>query len=410
MANTSSRVIILDPDFEHDGGHNYVTNQILVSHLGRPVQIACPVTLPFNVKIDGVEIHRCFPGNSYVRDLPPQGAMHRVADTVSRLLRRQPGYLRQRQKFISALLEYFEVHQICRNDTILVHTGSTFVFDVLLAVFECQPDRHWPSLHLRQLRPVGNRRLAEAVHSRVRSARRFTEVFMYAETDAFADELLRLGHGGDDICKLELSDLRQVLEPACELTDTFRLAVLGTVRREKGHRRLASIATAYRRLTDKRSAPGLKFMIHVGIIKNNKIFDRMIRDLTASGIDFEIVRHPEGIAGHWACLASSHAVLAPYEPDRYTNRGSGICVDAIAGAKPLIVSADCTLQEYIRHGNGVTAGSDEHCAAGILEIAENYPDYTRNAARQATLFHSAQQSHLLFARLAERTRGDDATA
>ncbi len=410
MSRIPARVIILDPDFEHDGGHNYVTNQILASYLRRPVQIACPVTLPSDVRVDGTELHRCFPGNSYVRGVAPRSNLQRVADTVSRLLQRQPGYLQQREKYIVALQEYFQAHQISRDDAILVHTGSTFLFDVLLAALESWPDRQWPSLHLRQLRPVENRRLAEAVHSRVRSARRFTDVFVYVETDAFADEMVRLGHGRDDICKLELSDLRHAMQPACELTDTFRLAVLGTVRREKGHRRLASIASAYRRLTDKRSAPGLKLMIHVGIIKNNKLFDRMMRDLTASGADFEIVRHPEGIAGHWDCLASSHAVLVPYEPDRYTDRGSGICIDAIACAKPLVVSAGCTLQEYIRHGNGVTAASDDDCASGILDIAENYPDYAGNAANQSKLFHSVQQSHPLFERLAAVTRDVGNTA
>ncbi len=410
MSKLSSRIIILDPDFEHDGGHNYVTNQILVSYLRHPAQIACPVTLPLDVRVVGTELHRCLPGNSYVRGVPPQGSLHRIADTLSGLLQRQPGYLLQREKYIAALFEFFETHQICSNDAILVHTGSTFVFDVLLAVLERRPDRQWPSLHLRQLRPVEKRPLAEAVHARLRSARQFTDVFMYAETDAFADELLRLGHARDDICKLELSDLRQAMDPACALTDTFRLAVLGTVRREKGHRRLASIAGAYRKLTDNRSAPGLKFMIHVGIIKNNKLFDQMIRDLTESGADFEIVRHPEGIAGHWNCLASSHAVLVPYEPDRYTDRGSGICIDAIACARPLVVSAGCTLQEYIRHGNGVTAASDEDCAAGILEIAENYPQFAGHAATQSKLFHSAQQSHPLFERLAAIARNVGDTA
>lgn len=404
MYGSSPRVIVLDPDFEHDGGHNYVTNQILAAHIKRPVQIACPETLSLAVKVDGAELHRCFPGNSYVCDAPPQGGLQRITDRLAGLLQRRPSHLQQRSKYIAALQEYFDKHQVSRDDAVVVHTGSTFLFDVLLAVLHSRADRQWPSLHLRQLRPLENRGSAETVHSRLRAARRFTDVFMYAETDAFAGELMRLGHDADDICKLELSDLRQIPEPASGPADTFRLAVLGTVRHEKGHGRLAAIASAYRRLADKHSGPGLKFMIHVGITKNKKLFDRMIRDLTASGAEFELVRHPRGVAGHWNCLASSHAVLVPYAPDRYTNRGSGICLDAIASAKPLIVSANCTLQEYIRSGNGMAAASDDDLAAGILEIAGNYQFHAGNATGQAALFHTAQQTHPLFDRLASAAR------
>lgn len=392
---------MLDPDFEHDGGHNYVTNQILAAHIKRPVQIVCPVTLPAGVKVDGAELQHCFPGNSYVGDVQSQNGLHRFASRVSQLLQRKPSLVHQRSSFIAALLEHFEAQQVSCDDAILVHTGSTFVFDILLAALEGWPQNRWPSLHLRQLRPVETGPFPVTVHSRLRAARQFTDVFMYSETDAFAGELVRLGHGEDEIRKLELSDLRQDLEPVSSPGDTLRLAVMGTVRREKGHERLASIASAYRRLADKQTDPDLKFMIHTGAIKNRKLFDRVIEDLTSSSTDFELVQHPQGVAGHWHCLTTSHAVVVPYEASRYTNRGSGICIDAIAAAKPLIISANCTLQEYIRRENGEAASSDEGFAASILKIARGYEKYADKAAAQASRFRAEQQSHPLFARLAK---------
>ncbi len=400
MASSATRVIILDPDFEHDGGHNYVANQILAAHIKGSVQILCPVTLPAAVTIDQAELHRRFPGNSYVADAPPRNTLRRIAGNFGQLLQGKPALSRQRSDFTSALLDHFQAQQVSCDDAILVHTGSTFLFDILLAALERWPRQRWPSLHLRQLRPLENQHSAAAVHARLRSARQFTEVFMYAETDAFARQLLQLGHDEDKICKLELSDLRQNPGPVASPADTFRLAVLGTVRREKGHQRLASIASAYHRLADRPSDPGLKLTIHAGIVKNSRLFNRVIRDLTNSGTDFEVVQHPPGVAGHWHCLATSHAVLVPYEADRYTDRGSGICIDAVAGAKPLVVSANCTLQEYIRNGNGEAGRSDEKCAAGILKIARDYTDYAGNAATQATRFRTAQRSHPLFSRLA----------
>ena len=66
MPDRTSRVLVLDPDFEHDGGHNYVTNQILLGRLGSSMRIVCPITLPASVAVQGAELCRAFPRNSYV--------------------------------------------------------------------------------------------------------------------------------------------------------------------------------------------------------------------------------------------------------------------------------------------------------------------------------------------------------
>ena len=175
--------------------------------------------------------------------------------------------------------------------------------------------------------------------------------------------------------------------------------MLGTVRREKGHGRLEAIGRAYHKLSKIKSLPILMFNIHTGAIKNGRLFKRMVKGLDRWNINYSLHKQSADVAGHWQCLAGSHIVLIPYEADRYTDRGSGVCIDAIAHGRPLIVSEKCTLEEYLRDGNGLCAESPEDFAKCIAEIAESHVTYSAASLRLAKVFRATQQAHPLFDRL-----------
>ncbi|MGB7206923.1 MAG: hypothetical protein WBD37_15740 [Anderseniella sp.] len=398
MPHTKSRVLVLDPDFEHDGGHNYVTNQILAGRVKSEVRIMCPVTLTASVNIQGAELCRAFPRNSYVLEeslsiLEQIALKLRLHNPVGKL------QAEMRDAFATAISGQLADMNASSRDSILIHTGSCFLFDALLQALEKWPSDSWPALHLRQLRPVADLEKAAFIHQRLRECRRNTDVYMYAETDAFAAQLGKLGHQTSEIEKLEISDLGRSLSPSPAIQNFVEVAVLGTVRREKGHGRLEAIGRAYHKLSKIKSLPILMFNIHTGAIKNGRLFKRMVKGLDRWNINYSLHKQSADVAGHWQCLAGSHIVLIPYEADRYTDRGSGVCIDAIAHGRPLIVSGRCTLEEYLRGGNGLSAESEEEFAQRIAQIAESHKAFAEGSLQLASEFRARQKNHPLFARL-----------
>lgn len=398
MSASKPRVLLLDPDFEHHGGHNYVTNQILVGRLKSAVRIVSPATLPTSVVVQGAELCRAFPYNSYVLEDPPSTLERFVAKLGLRSKFCQH-HAAMRDAFAVTIADQLADMNASSRDSILIHTGSCFLFDALLRALETWPSAKWPALHLRQLRPVADIGMAAGIHQRLRECRNYTDVYMYAETDAFAAQLVRLGHQACEIEKLEISDITVPLSPSPAIWDFVQVAVLGTVRREKGHGRLEAIGRAYQKLTQRKSRPKLKFNIHTGAIRNGKLLKQTLQSLDRSGIAYSLPAGSEGVEGHWRCLEDSHIVLVPYEADRYMNRGSGVCIDAVAHGRPLIVSARCTLEEYLRGGNGLPAESAEEFAKGIAGIADSHAAYAKSSLQLAREFRSRQQAHPIFDRL-----------
>ena len=391
-------MLVLDPDFEHDGGHNYVTNQILAGRLRSRVKIVCPVTLPASVAVQGAELCRAFARNSYVLDEP--GNAFRQLVSMLRAQHQAAGHhAALRDSFASVIADQLADMNATSRDSIVVHTGSCFLFDALLHALASWPPANWPSLHLRQLRPFTDAGKAAGIHHRLQECRRNTDVYMYAETDAFAAQLVRLGHQACEVEKLEISDIAYPLSASPAEGAFVEVAVLGTVRREKGHGRLEAIGRAYRTLSRHMPLPMLKFNIHTGAIRNGKLFNRMLRGLDRSHILYTLNDQSGDLAGHWRCLADSHIVLVPYESDRYRDRGSGVCIDAVAHGRPLVVPANCTLQEYLRGGNGLAAASVDEFASCIADIAESRTAYAETSLRLAREFRTRQHCHPIFNRL-----------
>jgi hypothetical protein len=179
-------VLVLDPDFEHDGGHNYVANQILAGRVKSAVRILCPVALPSSVSVQGAQLSRVFPRNSYVRE----ERRSPVQQLIARLRTRTPFNTQQaaeRAAFATAIVSQLADIDASSRDSILVHTGSCFLFEALLDALERWPANKWPALHLRQLRPLADPERAGLIHQRLRECRRHTDVFFLCRDKRLQD-------------------------------------------------------------------------------------------------------------------------------------------------------------------------------------------------------------------------------
>ncbi len=397
-----SRVFIIDPDFEHAGGHNFTANSIIASYVAGKVVVVGPVTLPRQVQIPGVSIRRILPCNSYTTTNTRGIFLDRLARVARAVF---PGKLLRTDtvpatSFQTALGDFCAELDIDRNDSIVVHTGSEVLLAALLDVIDSLPEIRRPVVHYRQVRPVSDKQLAPLLHARLADLVRQNKAFIYSETEAFKETLVSLGHDELSIETMELADCSRPCKKQCAPDEFVTVSVLGTVRLEKGHRRLAGIARHYAQLATEFGGPQLRYLIHPAHIKNRKLFHQMLKSLHAVDAVFELAGTGAGEDIHWQTLADSHVVLMPYEGARYRDRGSGIAIDAIASARPLLISGDCTLEEYVRGGNGLTAVSDREFAQALLAIVRDYDSYSDNAMELALHFRATNSEHLFYGRLA----------
>lgn len=393
------RIVIIDPDFEYLGGHNIAINEIIRAHTKAPIDVVCSAALSEDIVLDGVTLRRVLPFNSYDAHSRSRSLLHRSRMQWRRFAWRKSDDDVDETGFGFELLSIFRSMNISASDAIVVHTGAAVTLNAIMDALGKIAEVDWPVLHFRQLRPLENVSYASPAHRRLHRLQELGKLFMYAETKAFASKLATLGYDHSAIDVVELSDISQPLNCMPDPVEEFKVAMLGTVRLEKGYRQLAPIARSYRAIADRLGGPQLKLVIQTGAIKNRKLYRAMLDGLEGAGINFELADADPGLAGHWRCLQRCHAVIMPYDRRRYIERGSGIGADSVAIARPLVVVGNCTLEEYIRNGNGLAANGNQQMAEALYAIASNYPVFAGNAVKLAKMFREQQMQNPLFRRL-----------
>ncbi len=393
------RVVIIDPDFEQMGGHNITANEIIVAHTKPPIDIVCSSRLSSEFMPEGATVRRVLPFNSYEAHERHRSLSRKALVQLQRLLGWKPDLQVDATGFGLELLSVFRSMGISAQDAIVVHTGSAVVLNAIMDALGEIPETDWPELHFRQLRPLENMSYELATHLRLKQMRKLGKMFMYAETNAFAARLATLGYDRDSIELVEFSDISRPLTRRPDPEGEFEVAMLGTVRIEKGHGQLVSIARCYRAIVERQGGPSMKLLVQPGAVKNRKLYRAMVDGLKEAGINFELSVANSGLAGHWNCLQRCHAVIMPYDHLRYIERGSGIGIDAVAHARPLIVAGNSTLEEYVRNGNGIAANGDHQLAQALHGIATDYAKFADNALEVAKVFRKQQMQSALFSRL-----------
>ncbi|MEO1160564.1 MAG: hypothetical protein AAFW74_08930 [Pseudomonadota bacterium] len=393
------RVVIIDPDFEQLGGHNITANEIITARIKAPVDIVCSSKLPGEFFLEGATVRRVLPFNSYEAHERHRSLSRKARMLLHRVLRRKPDPQVDATGFGFELLRVFRSMGISAQDALVVHTGSAVILNAIMDALDEVSETDWPDLHFRQLRPLENMSYERATHLRLKRMRELGKVFMYAETNSFAARLATLEYDRRSIELVEFSDISRPLSRRPDPEAEFEVAMLGTVRIEKGHGQLVSIARSYRTIVERLGGPPMKLLIHTGAVKNRKLFRTMLDGLEGAGINFELSGADTGLTGHWICLQRCHAVIMPYDHRRYIERGSGIGIDAVAHGRPLIVAGNSTLDEYIRNGNGMAANGDRQMAEALHGIATDYSEFADNALELAKVFRKQQMQSALFKRL-----------
>jgi glycosyltransferase involved in cell wall biosynthesis len=292
--------------------------------------------------------------------------------------------------------QLFTQIDIKNTDRLVVHTGSNILLVSLLAALSLLPDNRKPELHFRILRPENMDQTSRSAHLHLAELIAANRAFLYSETTAFAKQLSLFGHDHDRIDRLEVSMISATSAPAGTPANELRVAVLGTLRAEKGYDRLASIALCYRALTRDHPAPELKYMIHAPVVKNERLAGRMINTLQKMNVSVDARLRANDPIMHEKFLADSHIVLLPYDSTRYTNRGSSLACDALANARPIVCQKNCALKEYIRKDNGIATSTDLDFAAAMIQIAKDYKTYSNSSVSLAKNFlHDLMNCSLL---------------
>lgn len=393
------KIVIIDPDFEQLGGHNIAVNEIIRSHTTAPLDIVCSSALPEEIVLDGATIKRVLPFNSYEAHKRCHSLSRRARMQFQRLLWWQPDGQVDVTGFGVELLRVFQSANISAHDAVVVHTASAVVLNAIMDALGEIAESDWPDLHFRQIRPLEDMSYERQTHLRARRMKKLGKLFMYAETNAFAAQLETLDYDRSAIDLVEFSDLSRPVSRRPDPQGEFEIAMLGTVRLEKGHGQLARIARAYQDITDRLGGPRLKVLIQTGAVKNQKLYRSMLSGLEAAGVNFAIFDADSGLAGHWRCIQRCHAVIMPYDRLCYIDRGSAVGMDAIAAARPLVVAGNCTLEEYIRNHNGLSASGPRKMAEALYAIASNYSEFAGNALELAKVFRIQQIQSPLFSRL-----------
>ena len=352
--NLMQRVVIIDPDFEQLGGHNITANEVIAAHTKAPLDIVCSSGLPEEFILEGATVRPVLPFNSYEAHQRSTSLSRKVRTQFQKLLRRKPGPQSDETGFGVELLRVFRSMDISAHDALIVHTGSAVVLNAIMDALDGVSEADWPDLHFRQLRPLENMSYERTAHRRLQRMQGLGKLFMYAETNSFAAKLATLGYDRREIELVEFSDISRPLNRRPDPEAEFEVAMLGTVRTEKGHGQLVSIARSYRAIVERQGGPPLKLLIQTGAVKNRKLYRTMLDDLGEAGINFELAGEDTGLAGHWACLQRCHAVIMPYDPPalcragiRHRNRRCCTCA-----------TTGCCRQQ---HARGVHQKRQRHC-------------------------------------------------
>ncbi len=390
---------MVDPDFETVGGHNFPANQYFAARVKKPVYVISSQRLSASITIRNAEILRelACTSNKAIR------LSNRFKTLKGTLSLFSPGGLTRSHPdgfYVPTLKAMFSEVGIAKTDKILVHTGSDILLHSLMAVASELGSDVCPEIHYRSVRIEDVKEYSIAAHQQLVSLVKQGTAYVYSETDSYRHDLADRGHNASAIDKLELAELAETRLDAPTIGSELRVAILGGPRLEKGCMRLLDIGQHYQRLGGGKNLPKLRYVIHT---PDRKKFVRryagILRRMKAQNILFEYSEETGMNSAYLDKMLSSHVVMLPYDPARYASRGSGLGCDAIANGRVILSSADCTMTEYVRNGNGLTATSNEEFAACLLKIATDYETFNKCAKSLCDEFVSRLSNNSLLSRL-----------
>ncbi|MBY0559342.1 glycosyltransferase [Hyphomicrobium sp.] len=175
-----------------------------------------------------------------------------------------------------------------------------------------------------------------------------------------------------DICRCIVDATELPVAQEFPVKKPLVVAWLGEVRAEKGSAILPAIIE---RVLAKAKSAEVKFLLQGSgrTSRKARTFDAQIEKF---GDLIERLPHGLDPNNYTATLERSNIILLPYDPTCYPpTRGSGIAVEALLTAKPMVATRGTFAGSLITCGNGVIGSDVEELSAGILQILLNYQEF-----------------------------------
>jgi len=305
-------------------------------------------------------------------------------------LRERAWEVELRHKFPSALLMGDRQRELFRalhdlnltaDDLIILPSADPQTVDILASWCETQLRSAVPQIHIRTCWSESNMPFsnygggfANAVR-RVASVSRLT---LSAETEGAAELWSQKTGFRFDIwhCIADVGTLPRVQDQPP--TKPFIVAWLGEPRAEKG---TAILPEVIERVLDQAERDGVKFLLQDAGRASRKALQ-----LNSQLAKFEdaLERIPVGSSpsSYLEALERSHILLLPYEPKHYPmSRCSGVAVEGLLTAKPMVVTRGTFAETLINGGNGIAGSDAEELASGILKIISDFEKFYTGALR-----------------------------
>lgn len=282
----------------------------------------------------------------------------------------------RRRELIRAMLNL----KATAADSIIVPTADSQTVDMLTSWCGMYPRQNLPLIHIRTCWSEANMPFADYAGGFSRAVIRLAAVSRQLTLSAETEEAAKLWSG-----KTKLNfDVWQCIVDATQLPETQKVppqkpvvvAWLGEPRAEKGTGILPDII--------ERVLAGVKPGDVQFLLQGSGRSSRRAREFDAKLSKFgdAIVRLPVGLApsSYASALEQTGILLLPYDPACYPkSRGSGIAVEGLLSAKPMVATRGTFAGSLITCGNGVIGSDVDELASGILQIISNFERFQLGA-------------------------------
>lgn len=284
------------------------------------------------------------------------------------------------------LLHLINEERLSSRDCIFVPTLDWILMQAIDLVCKCLPPENLPKFHFLFMFDRANwmtggypfEKICQSVNALVESG---VEVFAYSETIGLAGVLKnRLN------CKVGVypypvvSTASDKEHHAKDDSSSVIIGVLGGGRRDKGFDRLHEIIIAFNSIYSKKR--DVRFIIQAPRAQDNLSEEA---SKVASIENVQMLDNSLGNEQYEQVLNSCDVMLMPYSSG-YNLRGSGVAIEALANAIPLVCSANTGLADTLTHENGMVAVSNDDFANALADVVDNLASITRNAELARTQF------------------------
>ncbi|WP_417271139.1 hypothetical protein [Celeribacter sp.] len=183
-------------------------------------------------------------------------------------------------------------------------------------------------------------------------------------------------------------------------SDTFRVGMLGGPRGEKGSYRVSAIVrsiAAHSRKMQNPSQVTLVVQTSLGLRMRtlSMLWPLLKAKLSSGNPRIEIIWGAQSKEDFRSTLFGLDCILLPYRLDRYATSGSGMIIDAVNAAIPIIRTRGMAMSKLMSFGNSLAVTTDDEIATAILDMAAD-PDPFVEAAKHARTALQARVSQLPF--------------